>query len=69
MKKLILTFGIVLVSQFGFAQTNAAKPAAEIAAAPVDEAFKKDVLRVKNNKKKVSSPEPHYKNYFFLKLN
>ena len=46
MKKLILTFGIVLVSQFGFAQTNAAKPAAEIAAAPVDEAFKKDVLRV-----------------------
>jgi hypothetical protein len=46
MKKLILTFGIVLVSQFGFAQTNAAKPATEIAAAPVDEAFKKDVLRV-----------------------
>ncbi|MEO0037831.1 MAG: hypothetical protein RIQ59_1042 [Bacteroidota bacterium] len=46
MKKLILTFGIVLVSQFGIAQTNAAKPAAEIAAAPVDEAFKKDVEKV-----------------------
>ena len=46
MKKLILTFGIVLVSQFGFAQTNSTKPAAEIAAAPVDEAFKKEVEKV-----------------------
>lgn len=46
MKKLILTFGIVLVSQFGFAQTNSTKPAAEIAAAPVDDAFKKEVEKV-----------------------
>ncbi len=50
MKKLIVTFGIVLVSQFGFSQ--AAKPAtaaittSTAPAAPVDEAFKKDVLRV-----------------------
>jgi len=48
MKKLIVTFGIVLVSQFGFAQTNAMKqPATEKAtAAPVDETFKKEVEKV-----------------------
>ena len=48
MKKLILTFGIVLASQFGIAQTNAAKPTSELttAAAPVDEAFKNDVEKV-----------------------
>ena len=47
MKKLILTFGIVLVSQFGFAQTNEDKPVSEKAtAAPVDVAFKKEVEKV-----------------------
>lgn len=47
MKKLILTFGIVLASQFGIAQTNTAKTTTELtSAAPVDEAFKKDVEKV-----------------------
>lgn len=51
MKKVIVTLGIVLVSQFGFSQatdktetpalTTSAAPAA-----PVDEAFKKEVLKV-----------------------
>jgi hypothetical protein len=48
MKKLLVTFGIVLVSHVGFTQTNEAKTASTetITAAPVDEAFKKDVLKV-----------------------
>jgi len=52
MKKLIVTFGIVLVSQFGFSQAATTKTTAPALttsaapAAPVDEAFKKDVLRV-----------------------
>lgn len=56
MKKLIVTFGIVLVSQFGFSQaakTKVSAPANKIssdstyhAKPAVDEAFKKDVLRV-----------------------
>jgi hypothetical protein len=56
MKKLILTFGIVLVSQFGFSQESKTKKAAtpvittsapEAAPeAPIDEALKKDVLKV-----------------------
>lgn len=41
MKKLILTFGIILASQFGIAQTNAAK-----SSVAVDDAFKNDVVRV-----------------------
>ncbi|MFZ4106770.1 DUF2059 domain-containing protein [Flavobacterium sp.] len=56
MKKLILTFGIVLVSQFGFSQESKTKPAATpvittsapaaLPDAPIDEALKKDVLKV-----------------------
>ena len=56
MKKIIVTFGIVLVSQFGFSQTAtssstppSSKPVtltAPAPAAPVDEALKKDVLKV-----------------------
>ena len=52
MKKVVLTLGIVLVSQFGFSQTAKAKTetpsitTSVAPAAPVDEAFKKEVLKV-----------------------
>jgi hypothetical protein len=51
MKKVILTFGLVAVAQLGFSQAPAVKTAtaAQVLAAeaaPVDEAFKKDVIKV-----------------------
>jgi hypothetical protein len=51
MKKVILTFGLVAVAQLGFSQAPAAKtataaPVLAAVAAPVDEAFKKDVIKV-----------------------
>jgi hypothetical protein len=51
MKKLILTFGLIAVTQLGFSQAPAAKaattaPASATVAALVDEAFKKDVIKV-----------------------
>ena len=52
MKKVVLTLGIVLVSQFGFSQTAKAKTetpsitTSVAPVAPVDEAFKKEVLKV-----------------------
>jgi hypothetical protein len=56
MKKVILTFGLVAVAQLGFSQAPAAKtataapvstaPVSAAITAPVDEAFKKDVIKV-----------------------
>ena len=51
MKKLILTFGLVTIAQLGFSQAPAAKavtaaPVSTAVVAPVDEAFKKDVIKV-----------------------
>ncbi|MGV1012834.1 MAG: DUF2059 domain-containing protein [Flavobacterium sp.] len=51
MKKVIVTLGIVLVSQFGFSQSTAktetpALTTSAAPAAPVDEAFKQQVIKV-----------------------
>ncbi len=52
MKKVIVTLGIVLVSQFGFSQSTNKTKTPELTTssssptAPVDEAFKQDVLKV-----------------------